>query len=673
MSEQAEELHHHDHSDGHDHDHGGHHHHDHGHAVVNLWVAFLGGILIVNSVLAEWFVYESSPIAAELSAMLGALVLAVPILITAAKDIAKGNIFMNELVALALMAAFVLGQYQEAGIIAFFMIIAIMLEEKTAIGAKTSIEELIKLTPRKANRVAEGDKEIEVNVAELKVGDVVRVRPGENFPADGDVMTGNSTVNQASITGESLPVDVSEASAVFAGTENLTGSVDVKVTGVGSDTTLGKVRDLIEAAEQTRLPIMRLVDKYVIYYTPTILMISALVWFFTQDLMRVVFVLVIACPCAVVIATPSAVVAAIAAAARLGMLIKNVAHIETAAQIRAVIFDKTGTLTKGDLSVAKMHPAEGVELSDLLAIAVAVESQSNHPAAKAMRRLAEEADVDWTTPAESEEIPGKGVIATIDGKTCHAGRGTWFGELSMDIKALADGILESPEYTGMSIVYVAKDKKVLGWIGLSDTIRDEARETIHNLEELGVRHCCMVTGDNESVAKSVASKLSISEIRADCFPETKVEYVKQFTDRKIPVLVVGDGVNDAPALAAGDVSIAMGAIGSDVAINSASIALMNNDLRRVPFLISLSRKTRLIINLNLIIGIISIVGGMMIFIFGDDLLNSLASQLSMKESVLKAVLAASIHVLGTLVVVFNSARLVRFGEDLTDTPLDSSS
>jgi Cd2+/Zn2+-exporting ATPase len=653
-------------------DHGHGHDHDHGNAKVNLIVAIVGGILILNSGLAEWVHFYSDgewvryypdPFQSTLSAIIGAIILAMPILVSAAKDVKRGRIYMNELVALALIAAFVMGYYQEAGIIAFFMLIAITIEERTAIGAVVAIEEVLRLTPSTARLVRDGNEE-DIAASALEVGNVVRVRPGENFPADGELTNGSSEVNQASITGESMPAAKQVGDNVYAGTENLTGMVELKVTGVGPDTTLGKVRDLIAAAERTRLPIMRMVDRYVHYYTPAILMIAAIVWFFNpDDILRVVLVLVIACPCALIVATPSAAVAAIASASRLGVIIKNVSHIEALAHIRAVVFDKTGTLTEGNLEVARLNPAQDVELSELLEVAVVAESQSNHPAATAMRKLAEEANVAWEVPDKFTEVTGKGVVAEFGNSKYRVGRESWLKEEGLDTVFVA-ATEDETDSSGMTFAFIAKDNKVLGSIGLRDRIRDGAAKAISELEELGVRQCCMVTGDNQSVAESVGRKVGIREIQAECLPEEKVAFVEKLKAANIQVAVVGDGVNDAPALAAGNIGIAMGAIGSDVAINSASIALMHNDLRRIPFLIALSRKTRAVMNQNLLFGALLIVGGLMCFIFGNELLDFLAVGFNIGESVFKSLLAAFIHILGTLIVVFNSARLVRFGEAL---------
>ena len=645
----------------HDHSHGssdcpvccgaGHQHEE----SVRLGVAILGGILVLNSYIAQAFFSKAvDPFAIELSAIIGALILGVPILLTAVRDLLAGNVYMNELVALALIAAFASRDYRTAGAVAFFMLITITIERKTAIGAEASIEALIRLTPRQARRLTDG-REDEVDVLELKVDDVCRIRPGENFPADGVIVKGSSTVNQASITGESLPVDKDVAAEVYAGTQNLTGLVDVRVTRVGTDTTLGKVRELMVAAERSKLPIMRMIDRYVGFYTPTVLMIAALVWVFSKDLNRVIAVLVMSCPCAIVIATPSAVIAAIAAAARLGILIKDVAHIELAAKIKAIVFDKTGTLTEGNLEVARLQPAPGVELADLLLTATSTESHSNHPAAEAMRRLAKEAGVEWNDPSEYTEVAGKGVVAKFGDDLCRVGRETWLQECELDTSMMAKS-LEDSDSAGASIVFVARNDRVLGWIGLRDAVRDVAKDAVSRVRDLGIRRCCMFTGDNRAVAGMVGAKLGITEIRAECLPEEKVAFVEELKANGDLVAVVGDGVNDAPALAAGDIGIAMGAIGSDVAVQSASIALMNNDLRRIPFLIWLSRRGRMLINENLGVGLGFIVVGLYLSTIG----------------VVSAVMAAILHSAGTLIILFNSARLVRAGENLDATEASQS-
>lgn len=615
---------------------------------IRLSIALLGGILVLNSYLSKLlFSSAVDAIARDLSAFIGALMLSMPIFWEAAQDLIRGKVHMNELVALALLAAFASGDYRTAGAVAFFMLITITIEKRTAIGAEAAIEAVVRLTPRTARRV-KGDKEEEVDALnDLRIDDVCRVRPGENFPADGLILSGVSTVNQATITGESLPADKSPGSEVFAGTQNLTGLVDFRVTRIGQDTTLGKVRSLIADAERTKLPIMRAIDNYVGYYTPTILMIAGLAWFITEKIDRVIAVLVMAVPAALVIATPSAVIAAIAAASRLGILIKDVSYIEIAARIKAVVFDKTGTLTEGKLEVARLQPLEGVELADLLLVATTVEHHSNHPAAEAMRKLATEAGIQWQDPEEYEEVVGKGVKATFRGQKCLVGRATWLREEGVDTSAMDKTLLEGEE-EGLSVVSVARDGRCMGWIGLRDAIRPASAEAVAMLKELGVNQCCMVTGDNDRVAQNVAAQIGITEVRSRCLPEEKEQYVRDLKQSGVNVAVVGDGVNDAPALAAGDLGIAMGAFGSDIAVQSASVALMNNDLRRVPFLIGLARRTRMLVNQNLAIGLGFIVVGVYFATLGH----------------VTPVGAALLHSVSSLFVIFNSARLVRSGETM---------
>lgn len=616
-----------------------------------LGIALFGGILVLNCYLSRVFFSNAiDETARDFSALIGALILSLPIFFEAIRDLIQGKVHMNELVALALVAAFASKDYQTAGAVAFFMLITITIEKRTAIGAEAAIEAVVRLTPRLARRIVDGNEEEVDAFTDLKAGDVCRVRPGENFPADGVVTVGMSTVNQASITGESLPADKAVGDEVYAGTQNLTGLVEFRVTRIGSDTTLGKVRNLIADAERSKLPIMRMIDKYVGYYTPTILMIAGLVWFITMRIDRVIAVLVMSVPAAFVIATPSAVIAAIAAASRLGILIKDVSYIEQAARIGAIIFDKTGTLTEGKLAVARLEPAEGVELAELLELATSAEHHSNHPAAEAMRRLAREAKVEWREPQEYEEVAGLGVRATFDGKRCLVGRKTWLADEGVDLSAL-EATLTEAEHKGLSVVCVASDGKAWGWIGLSDAIRPVTAEAISQLKELGVDRCCMVTGDNERVAKAVAAQIGISEVAASCLPEQKETYVRKLKKTGKIVAVVGDGVNDAPALAAGDIGIAMGAFGSDIAVQSASVALMNNDLRRIPFLIGLARRTRVLTIQNFAVGLGFIVVGVYLATLGQ----------------VTPVGAALLHSVSSLMVIFNSARLVRSGEMLQET------
>jgi len=604
-----------------------------------------GGVLLINSGIARFF-YGTGSFNTEFLAMASAILLGAPIVLHAIKSLIRKQMHMDELVALAIFAAFVTQKYATAGIVAFFMLLSQLIESRTALGARASIESLIKLTPTRANLIEQDGSEKEVKVSALRPSDFIRVRPGDNIPADGEVKKGLSSVNEATITGESLPVDKVPGMQVFAGTTNLTGVLDITVTKAGKDTTLGKVQSLIMQAEQTKIPIMRIIDRYVKWYTPTILMIAGIILFFTSDINRAITILVISCPCALILATPTAMVAAISASARLGILIKNVADLEIAGKMTAMVFDKTGTVTTGQLYVTKLTPAEGVEPAELLSAAAAAEQMSKHPAARALQEVAKEANLSLPTTDDFKETPGKGVTALVDSAKIIVGRDTFLEEKNVNISNVSDPALH--EEQGFSTLYVAKDSKCIGWIGLQDKTRPEARHAVDELLNIGIKRVTMLTGDRDEVANRVAAELACTDFKAHCLPQDKLSIVENIKKGGHTVAVVGDGINDAPALAAGDLGIAMGAAGSDVAINSASIALMSNDLRRLPFLVQLSRKTRTVINGNLFFGIVFIILGV------------LAAALAW----LPAVYAAMLHFVGSLIVVFNSARLVRYGEEL---------
>ncbi len=609
-----------------------------------LLQVFLGLAFVINAYLAPFF-YPDNPLVGDVSAAVGALILAAPILWTALRDLIKGQVHMNELVTLAVLSNFGLGDFKTDVVISFFMLLSLIIETRTAEGAHASIESLIRLTPTTALRILE-DGEEKVAAKDLREGDLIRVHPGDNIPADGRIVTGHTTLNESTITGESIPRDKGPDEEVFAGTQNLTGSIEVHVTRVGEDTTLGQVRDLILAAEESKLPIMRVMDRYAGYYTPTILMIAALVWFFTHDGSRVIALLVVACPCAIILATPTAMVAALSAAARLGILVKAVADLETASRISAVVFDKTGTLTTGELAVAQLAPIDGVTPSELLFAAGSADHYSHHPAATALVRLAKEAGQDLAIPEDLHEEHGQGVRARVENEPVLSGRASWLRNNGIQDAQLdqADGDSQK-DY---SKIFVARKGRYLGWIGLQDEPREHAALCLEALRAIPIERLAMVTGDRTSVAKRVAGEIGCHEFRAECLPSGKVDFVNEMRAQGYRIAVVGDGVNDAPALAAGDMGIAMGAAGSDVAIHSATVALMNNDLRRVPFLFRLSHRAQAVIYQNLGIGLAFIVGGLILSGLGY----------------LNPIVAAILHNTGSLLVIFNSARLVRSGEEL---------
>jgi Cd2+/Zn2+-exporting ATPase len=613
-------------------------------------IATLAGFtLLASSWIAKLgYLYGPDSFQANILAMAGAILLSLPVLWHALKCFLAGHSHMDELAALAIIACFATQNYTVAGIVAFFMLLSELVETRTALGARASIESLVRLTPKKAHLLSSDGSEKDINVSELKAGDIIRVRPGDNIPADGEVTDGLSSVNEATITGESLPADKVPGMQVFAGTNNLTGVLDIKVTKAGKDTTLGKVQSLILQAEQTKIPIVTIIERYVKWYVPTILMITLVFYFFTRNIQQAISILIISCPCSLILATPSAMVAAISSSARLGVLVKNVADLEIAGRMTAMVFDKTGTLTTGRLYVTKLTPADGVEPAELLSAAASAEQMSKHPAARALLQVAKEANLTLPQTKNFRETPGKGVVATVDSKQIIVGRSTFLTENNIDTKNIPDPALH--EEQGFSTLYVARDSKCIGWIGMQDKTRPEAQQAVKELFDEGIKRVTMLTGDRSEVANRVAGELGCTDFKAQCLPQDKLSVVEKIRNDGHTVVVVGDGINDAPALAAGDLGIAMGAAGSDVAINSASIALMSDDLRRLPFLVRLSRSTRRVIYENLSFGISFIVLG-----------------ISFSFLILPTI-AAVLHFLSSLIVVFNSARLVRYGEELEHTP-----
>ena len=621
-----------------------------------IGATLVGGTLLICSVIAQ-FLWQKELYPA-LPAALAMLMLGAPLVVSALQDLLRGEAGMNALVALAVIGAAATGKYQESAAIAFFMIVSGLIEKRTAIGAEASIESLIKLSPTKACRLREGGGEEMVEAKDLRPGDLVRVRPGDNIPADGRIAGGTSTVNQASITGESLPVDKIAGDEVFGGTINLTGAMDIEVTKAGADTLLGKVKDLILQAERTKTPIMRLVDQYAAWYTPTVLMLVGVVLFFAlrsdpdTAFDRAIAMLVIACPSALILATPTAMVAGLSAAARLGVLIKSVVTLEAARNLTAIVFDKTGTLTTGVLQVTRLAPQPGVEPGELLKLAACAEQDSRHPVARAVTEMARRAKLRLSRPTQFHEVAGKGVDAEIEGIRVLVGRASWLADPTAGLEAgsiaAIDEIQRSSEADGLSVLYVVKEGSLAGWIGLEDNARPEAAEAVDRLRDMGLKRLVILTGDRKSVAKRVAEQMHFSEFKAEVLPHEKLEMVDELKAKGYRVAVIGDGVNDAPALAAGDISIAMGAAGSDVAIHSASIALLNSNLNRVPFLIDLSRRTIAVIRQNMIIG------GLFIVVF-----MSLAG-----AGYVSPVTAAFLHIVSGLIVIFNSARLVRSGEEI---------
>lgn len=599
----------------------------------------VGLLFLVLSKVLGWLRPDQEDVFA-LWAMAGLALAAVPVLVDSLSSLKADGFeatkyYMDQFVALAILACFATGQYGTGAIVATILIIGQILEERTTLGVEEAINALTRISRVKARRL-EGDEVLLVDAAGLQPGDRIRLLPGDTVPADAEILTGATTLDQATITGESLPVEAAAGTKVYAGTTNLTGAVEAVVRRTGGETVLGRVTSIVEEAKTSRAPVMRLIDDYTRYYLPLVLIIACFVLFFTHDVQRAIAVIIVAMPCAFVLASPSAMVAALAVASRMGVLVKSSRFFEVARDVDTAVFDKTGTLTTGRLTVTGLLPADGFAEETLLAHAAALEAHSTHPIARAVLAEAERRGVPFPRDLPVAETVGMGLRAG----DLAAGRRSFVASLGVAIPA---GFVESAT---ASTLYVAHRGRFAGAIHLGDTLRPEARDAVAGLRRLGVDEFVMLTGDHAAVAAHVAAEAGLTRHRAGCLPEEKLAEVESLKAAGRRVLVVGDGINDAPALAAGDLGVAMGALGSDVAIKTADIALMGNDLRHLSRFLALSDRTLRVINQNLLWGFAFIACFIAVSALG----------------LVSPIVAAVLHEFSAFFVIFNSARLLRFDE-----------
>ncbi|MFO0829036.1 MAG: cation-translocating P-type ATPase [Phycisphaerales bacterium] len=622
-----------------------------------LFFALVGGMLLLTAWLAR-LVFQIDEQVANVPAFLGALILAIPLASGALRELKSGEASSDSLATLAVIAAMASDRFLAAGFLAFFLWLAELVLSRTAWGAQRAIRNLVELTPDLARVVRDDGGEVELPLNQVTRGQIVRVRPGENLPVDGRVVRGTSSINQASLTGEAVPIEAQTGVDVYAGTTNLTGQIDVEVTAVAGETTIGKVEKLIREAETSKGERQELVERLAQYYVPVVLMVAGLVWFFTtrsddpatrtQAAERAITVLVVTAPGALLIAYPTAMVAAFAAAARLGIMIKQTRTLEAAANVDTVVMDKTGTLTTGKFAVSRLAPAEGIDGASLLQAAADAEQSSNHPLAKSILETAERARIKPRTTTHYQELHGRGVRADTDQGTICAGRGAWLIEMNPSIAHAVRLVEEKIE--GMSGVHVMLGDRYLGAVGLEDKLRRNASEVVSKLRELGVRRISIFTGDRLAAAKLVGQAVGVDAIEAECLPEEKHAELQYLIKKGHRTLVVGDGINDGPILASADVGVAMGLSGSDIATNSAGVALMNDDLRHVPFLVELAHKARSVVWWN-------IVGSLTIALVSLSLAATGQIQLWWTPF---------IQAVAYVFVIANSLRLVRFGEEFAD-------
>jgi Cd2+/Zn2+-exporting ATPase len=572
-----------------------------------------------------------------------------PIVWSAIKGLSRGQTNVNELVAMSIIGAVSLGWYVEAGLVALILQIGALIEGVATESAQKAVLELQKLAPKHA-RIRREKSEVSsqksedqvIPVEELRVGDILVVQPGERLAADGKLVSGTTSVDESSVTGESMPVDKGAGSEMLAGTINLTGSAEVRVERVGEHSALGQTIALVRRAQQFQPKIIRAADKFFAFYTPIILVASALAWFVTKDPVRMVTMWVVGCPCAMLLASPMAIVVSLARASRSGMQVKAGPFVEASATLQTVVFDKTGTLTTGRFIVSQVRPAEGVDVNDLLRIAATIEQRSSHPIA---RSIVAHARAKGFFPAEAADVhvlEGLGIEGVVDNELVVAGSAKIIpAEYGSQAAKLDDEEGKLPVVP----VYVMKGGRLLGAVFLTDEIRPEASRTVTRLRDLGIKRIAMLTGDRRRTAELVARAVGCDEVFAELLPGQKVEIVRGLQRGGRGVCMVGDGINDAPSLAAATVGVAMGVRGTDVAIEAADAVLLKDDLTRVPLLIYLAKRTRTAIYQNLLFSLVF--AGL--------------AEAAAAGGLFGPVVAALVHIAGVGVIAVNSVRLAGGG------------
>ena len=550
------------------------------------------------------------------------------------------DIKADVLVSLALIASVCIGEDFAAGEVAFIMQLGGLLEELTIARARAGIEKLVHLTPQTA-RVITGGKETAVPAEAVKVGDLLRVLPGETIPVDGEIVSGQTSVNQAVMTGESLPVDKGVGDEVSSGTVNQFGAFEMKATKVGEDSSIQRMIHLVQSADADKAKIVALSDRWAAWIVVIALTAAALTWMISGEIIHAVTILVIFCPCALVLTTPTAIMAAIGNATKHGFLVREGNALERLAAVKKITFDKTGTLTYGTPKVVLVHSAlPSLSDNELYRLCAAAEHYSEHPLGKAITRCCQQE----TGEAENfRMVPGRGVSARVDGKTLLAGNAELLAEhhLAIPEEAAQAAVVQLSQ--GCTVTYAAVDGVFAGFLALSDTIREESANMIDQLSALQVQPV-LLTGDHQNAAAAIAAQLHIGEVHANCLPEDKLSHIRADQSAGAKVCMIGDGVNDAPALKAADVGIAMGGVGSDIAVDAADIALVDGEVKELPHLIALSKRMMRTIKLNMTFSMT---------------LNFIAIALAITGT-LNPVVGALIHNAGSVLVITNSALLLKW-------------
>ncbi|MEW4453546.1 cation-translocating P-type ATPase [Bremerella sp. JC817] len=558
--------------------------------------------------------------------------------------------YSSQLVSIAALAAFAIGDFATAVIVPVILSVAFFLEERSILGANSAIAGLQALQSNLARRLTEDGTELSIAASELKVGDIIIIAPGESIPADAVVLHGHAAIDQSSITGESTPEEVSPGSKIFAGSMNLNGLLRARVTSAGDDTTLAKVLDLFQQAEQSKTRVLRLVEQYAKYFVLAVLMIAGITLFLTHDVARAITVLVVGCPGPFLIAGPAAMVASLAVASRHGILVKNARFLEALSEVNCVVFDKTGTVTTGQLEVGCVIPCSGEENETIRAILPGV-SVNQHPVSKAIARYATQQDLVGIAVEEVAEVPGLGIrIHYPDGRVILLGRESWLNQEGIETESIDHS---GPMVWAAEISHQAK--RPLGCICLSDHARADSSQVIQLLRDLGVERTVLLTGDRAAVAQLIGQEVGVDEIVSEVLPSEKLQVVELEMKAGYNVMVVGDGINDAPALAAGNVGVAMGVGGADITMRSADIVLMTHQLDRLPMAMMLAAKTKATIHRNVLIG-----AGLTLLMLG------MAS-----AGTITPIAGAVLQNVGEAFVIINSATILRWKWQPVSQPISS--
>lgn len=599
-------------------------------------LVFAGISLLASMFAPAWLPFDTAWIAVILCG--------VPIVLEAVIGLVTAfDIKADVLVSIALTASIVIGEDFAAGEVAFIMQLGSLLEDLTVARARAGIEKLVHLTPRTA-RVIRGEEEVLIPAEQVKIGETLRVLPGETIPVDGVILSGHTSVNQAVMTGESLPVDKGPGDEVSSGTVNQFGAFDMQAARVGEDSSIQRMIRLVQSADAGKAKIVGIADRWATWIVIIALSAAAITWLVSGEIIRAVTILVVFCPCALVLATPTAIMAAIGNAAKHGFLVREGDALERLASVTRIIFDKTGTLTCGtpEVAAAKSFIKE-ISEEKIYAYTASAELRSEHPLGKAVARCFRREKGAPAQPEQFQMLPGRGVRAGLEGHEILAGNLKMMEENGIFVGEEERNQAEKYLASGCTVIYTAIDGRVAGFLALADTLRAESPETIRQICRLGIRPV-LLTGDHRAAAAAIAEQLEIGEIHAGCFPEDKLAWIGKFQQAGEQVCMIGDGINDAPALKKANVGIAMGGVGSDIAVDAADIALVDDEVKELPHLLALSRRMMTTIKYNLS------------FSMG---LNFLAIALAI-SGILNPVAGALVHNAGSVLVIINSAFLLRW-------------